>query len=227
MQRIAVIGLGRFGTVLARRLGASGVQVLAIDRQQQHVNEVKDEVDVAVRLDATDEAALKSQDVERADVCVVTIGENFEAALLATVIAKKLGIPKVICRAQTAFHGEIFRQIGADEVIQPEVDAGESLARRLVNPHIEDLINLAEGYSLLELMAPAAFHHQSLKALHLRAKYGVNLVAIKRTVESDEQQEGAEPRQMASVPKPTDVIQPGDVLVLVGSDEELAKVPKE
>ncbi|MCH8829515.1 MAG: TrkA family potassium uptake protein, partial [Planctomycetes bacterium] len=145
MQKVAVIGLGRFGMVLARQLAASGVEVIAIDRSQNLVNEIKDDVDVAVRLDSTDESALRSQDVHKVDVCVVAVGENFEAALLTTVIARKIGVPRVICRAQTEFHKDIFHQIGADEVIQPETQAGEQLARKLANPHIKDFISLAEG----------------------------------------------------------------------------------
>ena len=134
MPKIAVIGLGRFGMELARQLGASGVQVIAIDRSPQLVNEVKDSVDIAVRLDSTDEHALASQEIDKVDVCVISIGENSESALLTTVLAKRMGVPKILCRAMTEFHAEIFRQIGADEVIQPEIQAGEHLARKLANP---------------------------------------------------------------------------------------------
>ena len=227
MQKVAVIGLGRFGMVLARQLAASGAQVMAVDRSSQRINEIKDDVDVAVRLDSTDETALASQEISNVDVCVVAIGENFEAALLTTVIAKKLGVPRVICRAQTAFHSEIFRQIGADEVIQPEIQAGEHLARKLANPQLEDFISLAEGYTLIELRAPAAFHQKTLTELALRTKYGVNLIAIKRPVVTEQEGEPAEEYEVVSVPKPDDAIQPNDVLVLAGTDEALACLPKE
>ncbi|MBW3539755.1 MAG: TrkA family potassium uptake protein [Planctomycetes bacterium] len=226
MRRSAVLGRGGCGMELARRLGASAAQVIAIDASAALVDNVKDVVDVAVRLDVTDEDALAAQEVDKLDVCVVAIGESFESALLATVILKKLGCPRIICRAQTAFHAEIFRRIGADEVIQPEVEAGEILARRLGNPHLEDYIPLAEDYTLLEMHAPAAFHGKTLKDLALRAKYGVNLVAIKRpveTVEGDLVQTGA----VTSVPGPDDVIQREDLLVIVGSNKSLAKLPRE
>ena len=125
-QRVAVIGLGRFGMALARRLSQHGAEVIAIDRQHKLIEEICNDVAIAVRLDSSEEAALRSQEVERVDCVVVAIGENFEAALLTTAICKKnLKVPKVICRAQTTLHAEIFRQIGADEVIQPEQNAGE------------------------------------------------------------------------------------------------------
>ena len=223
MARVAVIGLGRFGMELARRLSAHGVEVLAIDQSQELVHEIKDDVDVAVRLDSTDKHALMSQEINRVDVCVVSIGENFEAALLTAVLARKLGVPKVICRAQTEFHADIFSQIGVDEVIQPEIAAGEILAWRLANPQLQDIISLAEGYSMIELVAPEEFYGKSLRDLQLRKKYSVNLVAIMRStlVPGD----GAPPRTVLSVPKPNDVIQKDDILVVIGADNDLSKLP--
>ncbi len=109
MRRVAVVGLGRFGMAVVEQLAASGVQVIAIDSDRELVDEVKDRVDIAVALDSTDERALRSQEIHKADVLIVAIGENFEAALLTAVIAKKeLKIPRVICRAGTSMHAEIF-----------------------------------------------------------------------------------------------------------------------
>lgn len=232
MEKVAVIGLGRFGTALARRLGVSRVQVIAVDRSPQLVSAIQDDVEVAVRLDTTDEQALRSQELEKVDVCVIAIGENFEAALLTTVLMKKLGVKKIICRAQTEFHAQIFLQIGADEVIQPETQAGEHLARRLANPHLRDVIVLADGFALIEIQAPAAMCGKTLKQLLLRAKYDVNLVAIKRPVPVDPSAtEGSEAvgkrEEIISVPQADDVIQPEDILVVVGSDQALSRLPKE
>ena len=227
MYKVAVIGLGRFGMVVARQIAASGGQVIAIDSDPELVADIKDDVDVAVRLDSTDEVALVSQEIDKVDICVVAIGENFEAALLTTVIAKNLGVPRVICRAQTAFHAEIFRKIGADEVIQPESQAGEQLARRLVNPHVEDFITLGEGFTLVELHPPAAFHNKTLQALSLRSRYGVNLVAIRRSRSVEQNGQTVRQEEIVSVPLAEDTIRPDDILVLVGSDEALARLPKE
>lgn len=227
MTKIAVIGLGRFGMSLARELGAGGAQVIAIDRNASLVNEIRDIVDIAVKLDSTDETALRSQEVHRVDVCVVAIGENFEAALLTTVIAKRMDIPKVICRAQTAFHSEIFSQIGADEVIQPEMQGGEYLGKRLANDHIDRYIPVADGFTMIELHAPRAFHGKTLLQLELRAKYSINLVGIKRRVILESDGETTEERKLISVPLPDDQIEADDLLVVVGANEALAKLPRE
>jgi trk system potassium uptake protein TrkA len=185
VQRVAVIGLGRFGMNLARALAANRVEVIAIDRNHRLVEEVKDDVSLAVSLDATGEDALNSQEIPRCDVCVVAIGENFEASLLTATALKKLGAKKVIVRAQSATHAEIFRRLGADEVIQPETESGRELARRLAHPDLEDLIELSDGFTLVELKAPADFHGRTLEQLALRSKFNVNLVAIKRPREAE------------------------------------------
>lgn len=226
MRKVAVIGLGRFGMSLARRLGRGGVQVIAIDIDQQLVDDIKDDVDLAVRLDATDQQALVSMDVDKVDACVIAIGENFEATLLTLVIAQHLEIPEIICRAQTQFHAEILQRVGAERVIQLEHEAGLQLARQIANPHLKDFIKLSDGFTLIEVEAPQQFHGKTLVELQLRSDYGVNLVAIKR---ENPVQEGTEPPQelVVTVPRPDDIITPGDLLVLVGPNEALARLPKE
>ncbi|TWT57753.1 Ktr system potassium uptake protein A [Thalassoglobus neptunius] len=226
MRKAAVIGLGRFGMALAKDLAASGVQVIALDRDGRLVNEVKDFVDLAVRADGTDQAVLQSQEIDKVDVCVVAIGEQFEAALLATVIAKQFGIPEVICRAQTEFHAEIFRKIGADRVIQPEQQAGEHLARQLANPQLIDFIQLADQFTLLEFPAPKQFQGKTIAELALRNKFHVNLVVIRRLIPSSAE-EGEEKKFRTVFPRPDEALQAEDVLVVVGSDEALSRLPRE
>jgi trk system potassium uptake protein TrkA len=226
LPRVAVIGLGRFGMTLARTLGESGAEVIAIDADARLVDQVKDHVAAAVRLDSTDAVALSNQEVGKCDVAVVAIGENFEAALLTTVLVKQLGIRRIICRAQTAVHAEIYRQIGADEVIQPEMQAGAALGRSLASPHIDEVVPLAEGYSLIELHAPQAFFDKTLAGLNLRVKYQVNLVAIKRTRQVAIGGRNVT-EEVLSVPTPDEVIREGDTLVLVGSNDALNRLPKE
>jgi trk system potassium uptake protein TrkA len=232
MQRVAVIGLGRFGTALARQLARSGAEVIAADMDMELVNDLRDDVAVAVRIDSTDRLALEAQEIDTVDAAVVAIGENFEAALLTTVILKKLGVPRIVCRAQTEFHAEIFRQIGATEVIQPEVQAGERLGHSLANPQLEDLVPLGEGYTLIELRAPREFQGKSLKALALRQTYGVNLISIRRptgipTADKDSNDSKNGGYHVIGVPRSEELIEPGDVLIVVGSDEALARLPKE
>lgn len=228
MHRIAVVGLGRFGMAVVEQLAASGVQVIAVDSDHDLVDEVKHRVDVAVTLDSTDERALRSQEIHKCDVLIVAIGENFEAALLTAAIAKKqLKIPRVICRAATSIHAEIFTKIGADEVIQPESETGRQLARRLANPFLEDFVDLGEGFTLIELHAPSSFRGKTLRDLNLRVRYGVNLVAIRRTIRSLGRNGSEETRENLSVPQPDEIIQTEDTLLLIGATEDLARLPKE
>ncbi len=224
MQRVAVLGLGRFGMNLARALAANRVEVIAVDRNHRLVEEVKDDVSLAVSFDSTDEDALKSQEIPGCDVCVVAIGENFEASLLTATALKKLGTKYVIVRAQSANHAEIFRRLGADEVIQPETEAGRQLARRLAHPEMEDLIELSDGFTLIEVKAPAVFHGRTLEQIGLRVKYNVNLVAIKRLSATAED---ATARRVTSyVPQPSYVLHPDDILVIVGTDAAINNLPR-
>lgn len=228
MYKVAIIGLGRLGISLVEYLAGTGVQVIAMDSDPALVEEVKDLVDVAVCLDSTDSDALLSQRVNEVDVCVIAIGENFQAAILTTVIVKKMGVPRVICRAQTSVHAEIFTRIGADEIIQPESQAGILLGRRLANPKLNQFVELAEGYSLIELRAPAVFWGKTLEQLALRTKYQVNLIALKRLVTSKTSDETPViPHEKMIVPSPQDILREDDVLLLVGADEHLARLPQD
>ncbi|MDA0590807.1 MAG: TrkA family potassium uptake protein [Planctomycetota bacterium] len=227
MRRIAVIGLGRFGMALARNLGKLGAQVLAIDHSMSLVNEIQNDVDLAVRLDSTDKEALIAQEIDKIDVCVVAIGENFEASLLTTVLLQKLGVPRVICRAQTQLHAEIFRQIGATEVIQPETSAGEQTARRLANPKLADLIDLAEGFSIVEIQTPTDWVGSAVKTLELRTKHDINLVAIRREPKPPEEGQPAPPHEIVSVPGPNHVLRQDDMLMLIGSHEAIDALPRD
>ncbi|MCA9041678.1 MAG: TrkA family potassium uptake protein [Planctomycetaceae bacterium] len=226
MPRIAVLGLGRFGYTLATELAARKAEVIAIDHSPSIVEQIKDDVDLAIRLDTTDELALRSQKIDEVEIAVVAIGGNFESALLTTTILKTMDIPRIICRARTKFHAEIFRRVGADQVIQPEKQTGEELARKLALPHLRDLIPLEEGFSLIELDAPSPFIGKNLVQLKIRETYNLNLVAIMRKApEVSDQVE--EPRRIMNVPHPHDIIHKGDTLFIVGPDTKLAQLPRE
>jgi trk/ktr system potassium uptake protein len=229
-QRIAVIGLGRFGMALARRLSKHGAEVIAIDSTASVVNDIKDDVAIAVCLDATDESALRSQEVDRVDACIVAIGENFEAALLTTVICKtKLELANVICRAQTGFHAQIFQQIGADEVVQPEQTAGDMLGRRLAHPQISDYVQLGDGFTIVEMRPPPAFVGRTVQDVNLRSEWSVNLIAIRRPIrvapqEDDDSIPPPSATRLIAVPGPRDQIEQSDLLVIAGTDESLSKL---
>ena len=186
------------------------------------LGQVKDDVHLAVCLDSTDEQALVSQEIHHADVAVVTIGENFEASLLTAAILRKLSPIRLICRAQTEVHAEIFRRLGADEIIQPESEAGINLARRLAHPHFREHIELSDGLSLVELETPAAFVGKTIKDLQLRQKYQVNVALIRRTAAGG----NVGPAKKTYVPLPEFVLQAGDILVVLGTDAAVSSLPK-
>ena len=219
MASYAVIGLGRFGRRVAQRLASEGAEVIAIDLNPALVEDIKDEVTVAVRMDSTDEAALVSQGIAKVDAVIVGIGEDFEANQLTTVLAKKIGAKKVITRARTPIQAKILSLIGADEVILPEEEAAERLAQRLTRPNVLEHLELAEGHSLVELQAPRRFHGNSLGNIDLRKRFGVTLVAVKRR--SPAKNENGYKETINDLPGADYIIRPDDILVLVGPDEKI------
>ena len=144
MISYAVIGLGRFGRMVAEMLAADGAEVIAVDLNPTLVEDIKDKVTVAVRMDSTDETALVSQGIDSMDAVIVGIGDDFEANQLTVVIAKKIGVKKVITRARTPVQAKILSLIGADEVIMPEEETAQRLAQRLNRPNIRAHLELAE-----------------------------------------------------------------------------------
>ena len=227
MKTFAIIGLGRFGRRLASSLTESGHEVIAVDTRQDLIEEVRDEVALAVRLDATDPAALKAQNIDRVDAAIVSIGEHFEANALATATLKEIGVKKVISRASTSIQAKILARIGADQVVSPEEESAVRLGRQLSNPNIMEFVELSEGHSLIQVKAPKPFHNKTLGQIDLRKRYKVNLVAIKKQVSTVKAQgQETTEEQVIDVPMADTVIRPDDILVLVGATESLSRLPQ-
>jgi trk system potassium uptake protein TrkA len=228
MRRFAVIGLGRFGQKLAIALAMSGAEVIAIDKNREEIELITDQVSHAVRLDSTDEAALKSQGVDKVDVAIIGIGQGgggFESAILTVVNLRQMGVKQIYARAENLIAGEVFSKVGATEVIYPEIESAERWAYRLIAPQIGEKIDFAEGYSLARIKAPVSFNGKTVMDLQLRQKYNVNLVLIKRGENS--KQTKAEKGKIINVPMPGTVVYEGDILMVAGSDVDLAKLPQE
>jgi len=226
MKRFMVIGLGRFGQRLAQMLTQAGHEVIAVDLREELVERVRDEVALAVSLDATDPEPLKAQDVASLDAAIVSIGEDFEANALATATLKSLDVRYVVSRASSQIQRRILMRIGADRVIFPEEEIAERLASQLANPNIVEHLVLAEGHDLIQIRAPAAWHDRTLGEIDLRRKYEVNLVAIKRTVMTrNEEGEEVKSEELVDLPMAHTIIRDGDVLVLVGSTASLSNLP--
>jgi len=227
MNRFAVIGMGRFGMRLAKLLTQAGAEVVAVDRRQSLIEEMRDDVARAVCMDATDEQALRSQGLDAVDVAIVGIGESFEAAALTTVLLKQLGVPRVISRATSLIRGQILSRIGADEIVNPERESAERWRQRLVATTVLDHVELAQGFGLVQSAAPKRFVGKTLGEIDVRKNYHVQVIGIRRTAEDTESTGQAKTREiMISVPTAETTIQAGDVLMLIGSDDALAEFEK-
>lgn len=209
MKQFAIIGLGRFGSSVARTLTQMGYDVLAIDSDENKVEELADVVTHAVTANALEETVLKSLGVRNFDVVVVAIGQDIQSNILVTVMLKEMGVKKVVAKAATELQGKVLQKIGADIVVFPERDMGERVARWLVSKNIIDVINLSPDYSLVELAASPEFQGVSLQDSGLRKKYGITVLAIRRG------------KEFIISPGARQLIEEGDVLIVIGSNEKL------
>ncbi len=211
-KQFAVIGIGRFGESLVKELSHMGYEVLAIDVDEEKVNDAVDIATHAVQADAMDEDTLKALGIRNFDVVIVAIGNNVQSNILTTIILKELGVKKVVAKAQNALHGKVLEKIGADVVIYPERDMAIKLARSLVSHNFLEQINLSPTYSIIELFAPKAFISKSLSDIGLRKKMRVTILAIRRG------------DNIIVAPGPDETITRGDILVVLGGNEDLEEI---
>lgn len=221
MRQFAVIGLGRFGLSVAKTLSEKGHQVLAIDKDEELVQEVSEFVTEAVQADSTDEKALKAVGIMNVDVAVVGIGTNLEASVLTTLILKELGVQHIVARAVTEEHGKVLERVGATKVVFLERDMGTRIANSLVSPSVIEHIGLSSDSSIIETVPPKEFVGKSIRDLDVRVKHGLNIIAVRKKEPSAD---GS--LQLDVAPKADYVVKQGDVFVLIGSNENLDKFRK-
>lgn len=220
---VIVIGLGQVGARLAERLGTRGIDVAAIDKIRSNVESMRDKVALAVALDSTDEDALRANVPEDARVAIVCIGNNFEATVLTTVILKQLGIKRVIVRAHSPVAARILRKVGADETFNPEEESADRWTNRIAAPRFLNQIEFHEGYSVAEVLTPEEWVGKTLVELNLRGSVGLHVVAVKRPRELEGPTGGTHRVEM---PRPDDPLRKNDVLILMGKDDDLARLPQ-
>lgn len=214
MKSYIVIGLGRFGTEVARQLCALGNEVLVMDTQKELVQRISDEVTLAVVGDARDKEVLKAQGVKNFDCAVVAIGDSLADAVLATMNLKELGIPKVVCKAHDETYRQVLQKLGADQVVIPEQENAVRLAKSLSAHNVLDYIELSEDYGIVELPLPKSWQGKSLLELNVRAKLGVNIIAVRRN-------------EAFNVSPPAKYrFANGDIIVVLGDTDALNAVQK-
>ncbi|KGK87847.1 MULTISPECIES: TrkA family potassium uptake protein [unclassified Clostridium] len=211
-KQFVVIGLGRFGTSVAKTLYSLGNDVLAIDVDEETVQNISDSVTHSVQADATDENTLRSLGIRNFDVAVVTIGSDLQSSVMVTLLLKELGVDLIIAKANSEIHAKVLYKIGADRVVLPERDMGVRVAHNLVSSNILDYIELSPDYSIAEIANPKAWQGKTLQELNLRANFGINIVAVKKD------------NDINVSPMADDKLEAGDVIVAIGCADELNKL---
>ncbi|RJX30581.1 MAG: TrkA family potassium uptake protein [Desulfarculus sp.] len=213
-MNLAVIGLGQFGISLALELKALKHHVTALDLDPKAVAQVQDAVDQAVVADATDRATLEELGLNLVEAAVISLGHDLGASILVTLHLKEMGVGRIVAKAISPAHEKILKRVGAGEVVYPERDAAQRLARSLADPNLLDYLPIGEEFSVAELAPPAALVGKSLLELDLRNNFAVNVIAIRELV----------PERTHLVVRPEYVIKDSDVLVVTGRQEDLARL---
>ncbi|EDW23327.1 TrkA family potassium uptake protein [Bacillus sp. FSL K6-4563] len=213
-KEYAVIGLGRFGGSICKALSEEGLEVMAMDMNEDRVNEYAKIASHAVIGDSTDENVLKNLGIRNFDHVIVAIGENIQASILTTIMLKELGVKMVTVKAQNDYHEKVLNKIGADRIVHPERDMGRRIAHKIISNNVLDYLELSDEYSLIEIVANSRLAGHSLLDLDIRAKYGINIVAIKRG------------KEVIVSPLADEMIQKEDILIVIGAVADIGRFEK-
>lgn len=211
MTQFAVIGLGRFGSVVAMTLANEGNEVLAIDLSERNVHEVEDYVSGTAIADATGTGVLQTLGIKNFDCAVICIGEDMEASILTTLICKDLGVKLIVAKANSEPHKEILERIGADVVVFPEDYTGQKVAKMLSNPSVNEIMRLTDKFKIVEIAAPDNWQEKTILELDIRKKYHISVIVIKRD-------------DYVIYPEPETEIKKGDVLLVAGEPKKIEAV---
>ncbi len=214
-KQFVAIGCGRFGSSVALKLMELGNEVMVVDKNEETIQNIADKVTYAVQADATDENTIKSLGIRNFDVAIISIGADIQSSILVTLMAKELGVKYVVAKAQNELHGKVLYKIGADRVVFPEREMGIRIAKNLVSDNILDYIELAPDYSIMEVVALPEWRGKSLKEINMRSTFGINVMAVKQGLDIN------------IAVGPDDLIKEGDVLVVIGHNDDLKKIEKE
>jgi trk system potassium uptake protein TrkA len=213
-KEFVVIGLGRFGGSIVRELIDQGADVMAIDKFADRVDEFASIATQAIVADTTDESVLKSLGIRNFEHVIVAIGEDIQSSILTTLMLKEIGVNKITVKAQNDYHEKVLRKIGADQVVHPERDMGIRIANNIMTNNVLDYLELSDEHSIMEIKANEILAGSTLIDLDIRAKYGINIVGIKRGTE------------ILVSPQADEEIQINDVLIVIGADADIIRFEK-
>lgn len=212
MKDIAVIGCGQFGSSVALTLSELGHDVLVIDENEDLIDAIADKVSHAVVADVMVEGTLKDLGIGNFDVVIIGMSTSFQASIMATIIAKDLGVPMIVAKVRDSLQGRVLKKVGADKIVIPEKDMGTRLAYTLTNKNIIEFIEVSEDYSMIELEVPKKWLNMSIFDLKVREEFGVSVVAI-RTKE-----------EIIINPTPEIKLTEGATIIIIGKNEEIKRV---
>ena len=211
-KQYLVIGCGRFGSSVAKKMCQLGNEVMVIDKDEDSINNIAELVTHTAIVDVTEERDLKSIGLGNFDVVIVAISSDVRASIMATVMAKEMGVPKVVCKAKDELQAKVLYKIGADKVVFPERDMGIRLAYNLASENILDQINLDPEYSIMEIVTPQNWVGKTIIELNLRAKYDINVLAVKT-------QSG-----LKVMPSPNYKMQEKNILIIIGNTDKISDI---
>lgn len=215
IKSVIVLGIGRFGERVATKLFEDGLEVMAVDKDYDLVQNISDKVTSAVQCDISNDKALEELGIGNFDVAVIATGESLEASMAATLFAKDHNVEKIIAKATSTNHARILKKIGADQIVFPEIDMGEKLARSIVGSNLLQFFHFSDDYSMIELKAYDELVGKSLKEIDFRKKYKMMVIAYKRDGE------------LIINPEANWKIEKDDTLVLLGDSDHADKLQKE
>lgn len=214
MKRAVVIGLGIFGYHIARTLFESGFEVVAVDKNKEAIQKIRDYSSKAVLADGTDKEIMEEIGINEDDIAIISFGEDLAASTLITLHLRQQKIKTIIVKAPNVEHKLILEKVGATDVIIPEMDVAKKVAKSLVSPNVMDYIPLSEDYIISEMAPPNSFLGKTIRELGLRAKYHIEVIAVRDVISDNVQM----------VPQADFVIKDGEVLVVIGKEEDIRKI---
>jgi trk system potassium uptake protein TrkA len=214
MKRVIVIGLGIFGFNIAKDLYENGMEVIAIDKNKEIVQKIKDFSTKSILADGTDKEVIESIGIQEDDVVIVSFGEDLAASTLITLHLKELKVKNIIVKAPNEDHKHVLEKVGATEVVIPERAMADKVAKSLISPNVLDYIPLSEDYTICEMAPPGSFMGKTIGELHLRSKHHIEVIAVREML----------PERLTMVPRADFVIKDSDVLVVIGKEKDIQKI---